>query len=136
MDTKQYEFADITLLVDGVDITGVRSIKFSEKIEREALYAKGRYPHSVQSGNVAYEGEIGLTQNELELLIAKGKGSILNLKMDAVITYGNPSNGDTLITDKMLGIHFTESAKELKQGDKFMDVKLPFIGLRLLQQVA
>jgi hypothetical protein len=136
MDTKQYEFADITLLVGSRDITGVRSIKFSEKIEREPLYAKGRYPHSIQSGNVGYEGSIGCTQGELEVLIAQGGGSILNLQLDSIITYGNPSNGDTLITDKMIGIQFTESVKTMKQGDKFMEVELPFVALRLLNQIA
>jgi hypothetical protein len=136
MDTRQYEFADITAVVGGRDITGLRGVKYSEKIEREALYAKGRYPHSLQSGNVAYAGEITMLQSELELLIAAGGGSILNVKTDVVISYGNPSNGDTLVTDKLVGVEFTESPKEMKQGDKNMEVTLPFIALRLLQQIA
>jgi len=136
MDSRQYEFADITLVVGKRDITGIRGIKYSEKIEREALHAKGRYPHSIQSGNVNYEGEITCTQSELELLIAEGQGSILNIITDAVISYGNPSNGDTLITDKLVHIMFTESAKEMKQGDKNMECTLPFIALRLQHQIA
>ena len=136
MDSRQYEFADITLAIGGRDITGIRGIKYAEKIEREALHAKGRYPHSIQSGNVSYEGEVTCLQSELETLIAEGKGSILNIQADAVISYGNPSNGDTLITDKLVGIVFTESAKEMKQGDKNMEVKIPFIALRLIHQVA
>ena len=135
MDSRQYEFADITLVVGKRDITGVRGIKYSEKIEREPLYAKGRYPHSIQSGNVSYEGEITLLQSELELLIAEGKGSVLTIITDAVISYGNPANGDTLITDKLVHLTFTESAKEMKQGDKNMEVSLPFIALRLIHQI-
>lgn len=135
-NSKEYEFADITLFVGNKDITGIRGIKYSEKIEREALYAKGRYPHSIQSGNVGFEGEITCTQSELEILTAAGQGSVLNLTTDAVISYGNPNNGDTLITDKMVSIQFTESAKSIKQGDKFMEVTLPFIALRKLNQIA
>lgn len=135
-NSKEYEFADITLFVGNKDITGIRGIKYSEKIEREALYAKGRYPHSIQSGNVGFEGEITLTQSELEILTAAGNGSVLNLTTDAVISFGNAINGDTLITDKMVGIQFTESAKSIKQGDKFMEVTLPFIALRKLNQIA
>lgn len=134
-NSKEYEFADITLFIANKDITGIRSIKYGEKIEREALYGKGRYPHSIQSGNVAFEGEITVTQSELEILTAAGAGSVLNLTTDAVISYGNPSNGDTLITDMMVGIQFTESAKSIKQGDKFMEVTLPFIALRKLNQI-
>lgn len=136
MDSRQYEFADITAIVGGRDITGLRGVKYSEKIEREALHAKGRFPHSIQSGNITYEGEITCLQSELELLIKAGNGSILNVVTDIVVSYGNPSNGDTLITDKLVGAQFTESVKEMKQGDKNMEVTLPFIALRLVQQVA
>jgi hypothetical protein len=136
MDSRQYEFADITLVIGGRDVTGIRGIKYSEKIERELLHAKGRYPHSIQSGNYSVEGELTLLQSELELLIAEGLGSVLNIQTDAICSYGNPSNGDTLITDKVVGLMFTESVKEMKQGDKNMEVQLPFIALRLFHQIA
>lgn len=136
MDTRQYEFADITAVVGGRDITGLRGIKYSEKIEREALHAKGRYPHSIQSGNYSVEGEITLTQTELELLIATGGGSVLNVITDIIVSYGNPSNGDVMITDRVVHAMFTESPKEMKQGDKQMEITLPFVALRLNHQVA
>jgi hypothetical protein len=47
-----------------------------------------------------------------------------------VVAYGNPGNGDMLITDVLQGLQFTEESKEVKQGDKFMECKLPFIFLR------
>jgi hypothetical protein len=135
VNARQYEFSDLTLLLGNRDITGFRGIKYTEKIEREAVYGKGRNPHHIQSGNISVEGEIFMLQSELETLIKAGKGSILSLAFDACISYGNPSNGDALITDYIYGIRFTESPKELKQGDKFMDVKIPFIALRVKQQV-
>lgn len=135
MDSRQYEFADITAVIGGRDITGLRGIKYSEKIEREALHAKGRYPHSIQSGNHTVEGEVTMLQSELELMIAAGGGSVLNIITDIVCSYGNPQNGDTLVTDKLIHCMFTESAKEMKQGDKNMEVTLPFIALRLMHQV-
>jgi hypothetical protein len=75
-----------------------------------------------------------MLQSELETLRALGKGSVLNLRMDAVVVYGNPSNGDVAVTDKIRGIEFTEDAKEMKQGDKFMEVSLPWIALRVQNQ--
>jgi hypothetical protein len=54
----------------------------------------------------------------------------LGLQLDAVVAYGNPGNGDMLITDVLQGLQFTEESKEVKQGDKFMECKLPFIFLR------
>lgn len=129
---RQYEFADMSLILGGRDVCGLRGIKYSEKQEKEALYGKGNKPISIQKGNVSYEGEISLTQSELETLklLAKeqtGRSSIIGLNLNAIVAYGNPLKGDAMITDRLFGIQFTEDAKEMKQGDKFMDITLPFI---------
>lgn len=60
--------------------------------------------------------------------------SILDLQLDGVVCYGNPANGDVLVTDVVQGIQFTEEPKELKQGDKFMEITLPFIALRVTKK--
>ena len=63
---RQYEFADVSLILGGRDVTGLRGIKYKESQEKELLYGKGNKPMSVQKGNIAYEGEITLTQSEPE----------------------------------------------------------------------
>ncbi|GAB1403044.1 hypothetical protein MASR1M74_02220 [Lentimicrobium sp.] len=133
-DTRQYEYADITLALGGRIITGLRGVKYSSKQEKEAVYGKGNEPMHIQKGNISYEGEVTLLQSELETLRLAGKGSVLGLRLDAVVAYGNPSQGDVLIVDKIRGIEFTEDGKEMKQGDKFMEVTLPFICLRIENQ--
>ena len=131
---RQYEFADLTLVLGGRDVTGFRGIKYTSTQEKETLYGKGNRGMSIQKGNIAHSGEITLTQSELETLKTLGKGSVLNLSLNAVVCYGNPANGDMLITDKIFGLQFTEEAKEFKQGDKWMDVTLPFICLDIKYQ--
>jgi hypothetical protein len=136
-DSREYEWADITLAIGGRDITGIRAIKYSEKLEAEALFAKGRYAHSIQKGNIAYEGEIGVTQSEYEALVKAGKGSVLNLTgLSATCCYGNPANGDAMITDAITGIQITDTAKEWKQGDKSIDVTLKFLATKIQNQKA
>ena len=134
-NSRQYEWADLSLILGGKDVTGVRGIKYSEKMEREAIYAKGRDAHSIQSGNSTVEGEVTMLQSEYEALVKAGGGSVMSLSLDALVAYGNPLNLDAIITDRLLGIRFTESAKELKQGDKFMEISLPFVALRVQNQV-
>ena len=135
-NSREYEYADITLVLGGKDITGIRGVKYTEKQEKETIYGKGNLPHSIQKGNISYEGEITLMQSELETLIANSKdASVLSLQLNAVVCYGNPANGDVMITDVLQGVQFTESAKEMKQGDKFMEVTLPFIFLRKKAQL-
>lgn len=128
-NSRQYEWADLTLVLGGKDLTGIRGVKYAEKAEKEALFAKGRYAHSIQTGNVAVEGEITMLQSEYEALVIAGGGSVLGLSLDGIFGYGNPSNGDASIFDRVQGISFTEAAKELKQGDKFMEITLPFVAL-------
>lgn len=136
-DTREYEWADVALNLGGRDVTGIRGIKYSDKMEREPLYAKGRYPHSMQTGNASYEGEITLLQSELEALVKAGKGSIHNLKgLTAIVSYGDLANGDAIITDAVEGIYFSDSTKELKQGDKMMEITLPFVALRVRNQIS
>lgn len=130
-NSREYEWADVTLLLGGKDITGVRGVKYTIKQEKETVYGKGNEPIAIQKGNKSYEGEITMLQSELETIRLNGGGSILNLQLDAVVAYGNPANGDVMITDVIQGIHFTEEPHELKQGDKQMEVTLPFIALRV-----
>ena len=130
-NSREYEFADVTVILGGKDITGRRGVKYSVKQEKEAIYGKGNLPHSIQRGNKSYEGEISLLQSELETLIANSpKRDLMELQFDTVVSYGNPANGDVMVTDKLIGCQFTEYNKEVKQGDKFMEVSLPIIFLR------
>lgn len=131
---RQYEWADISLLLGGRDVVGCRGIKYSEKQETEEIYGKGNQPLSVQRGNRSYSGEVTLLQSEVEtlLLLAKqqtGRSSLLGLNLNAVVCYGNPLKGDVMITDRLFGIHFTETEKAMSQGDKNMEITLPFICL-------
>lgn len=133
-NSREYEWADVTLILGGNDITGIRAIKYMEKAEKEALYAKGRYPHSIQTGNVAFEGEISMLQSEYEALVQSTPNkSVLGLSLDAEVSYGNPP--DVITTDRVIGLQITEGGKDIKQGDKFQEIKLPFIALRLENRV-
>lgn len=133
-DSRQYEFADCTLELGGRTVVGFRGIKYSVKQEKEPVYGKGNEPLSIQHGNIAYEGEITLLQSELETLRKTAGGSVIKMHLDAVVAYGNPSNGDTLVTDKIRGLEFTDDTKQMKQGDKFMEITLPFIALKVEPQ--
>lgn len=130
-NSREYEWADVTLLLGGKDITGARGVKYTAKQEKEAVYGKGNEPIAIQKGNKSYEGEITVLQSELETIRLNGGGTILDLQLDAVVAYGNPSNGDVMITDVIQGVQFTEEPHDLKQNNKYMEVTLPFIALRV-----
>lgn len=134
MDTfnsKEYEWADLTIVMAGRIVTGARSMKYSKKQEKEALYAKGNKPHSIQRGNKSYDGTVGLLQSELEAVELAAGGDLLDASMNIIVSYGNPSKGDVIHTDLIEGLEFTEVPKGMAQGDKFAEIELPFIALNI-----
>lgn len=127
-NSRQYEFADMTVFMGNRDVIGLRGLKYTSKQEKEALHGKGNKPLSIQKGNKSYEGEIVVLQSELEALTAGGR-ELTDLEFMIVANYGNPSKGDALVTEQLIGCQFTDETKEMKQGDKFMEITLPFIFL-------
>lgn len=127
VNTREYEWSDVTVVMAGRMVTGLRGVKYSAKQEKELLHAKGNKPHSIQRGNKTYDGEITLLQSEYEALKQACGGDILDASMDIVAAYGNPSAGDVITTDVLVGVEFTEDNTEWKQGDKFQEKTLPFL---------
>ena len=128
-DTREYEWADVTVVMAGRDVTGIRGVSYTSEQEKEALYAKGNKPHGIQRGNKSYTGSIRILQSEYDALNAAAGGDALNVSFNIVVSYGNPSNGDVIKTDLLRGVELTSKPKTLNQNDKFMEIELPLIML-------
>lgn len=129
INTREFEWADITVVLAGRDVMGLRAVEYGAKQEKEALHGKGNRPHSIQSGNITYEGKVTLTQSEYETLRLAMGGSVLSGSVTLVVSYGNPTKGDVPVTDILTGVQFTEDATKWKQGDKYQEKDLPFLYL-------
>lgn len=129
VNTREYEWSDVSVTMAGRNITGLRGVKYSAKQEKELLYAKGNKPHAIQRGNKDYSGEITLLQSEYEALKAAAKGDVLDITFDMVVAVGNPSKGDVITTEILVNCEITEDNTEWKQNDKFQEKVLPFIYL-------
>ena len=132
-NTREYEWADVSVVVAGRMVTGIRGVSYTSSQEKEALYGKGNKPHAIQRGNKAYSGSIKLLQSELEALERAAGGDALDASFNIVVAYGNPSKGDVITTDLMKGCEITESPKGLSQNDKFMEVELPIVMLDVIR---
>ena len=127
-NSREYEWNDVRINIGGRLITRIRSVRYKRSKEKELLYGAGNEPVSIQSGNVAYEGEVAMLRSEYETLAAAGGDSVLDLQVDTVVSYGNPP--DPMVVDKLLGCQFTEEENSMAQGDKNEEITLPFIFLR------
>lgn len=129
---RQYEYNDLSVFIGGREITGLRGIEFKRSQEIEALFAKGNEAHSLQAGNITVEGSLKLTQAEYETLAAANNGSVLGMAFNIIWNFGNPSNGDVMITKEIQGVRITEEGITANQGDKFFEVALPFMALKIV----
>ena len=129
MNTREYEWSDVTVVMAGRNVTGIRGVSYNSDQEKEALYAKGNKPHGIQRGNKSYTGSIRLLQSEYDALNAAAGGDALNASFDIVVAYGNPTHGDIIKVDLLVGVEITSKPKALNQNDKFMEIELPLIML-------
>lgn len=128
-NSKEYEWASITVVMGGRNVTGIRGVKYNTKQEKEVLYAKGNKAHAIQRGNKSCEGSITLLQSELDALTRAAGGDLLDANLNLIVAYGNPSQGEPISTDIIKGVEFTDVPKGMSQGDKFSEHELPFIAL-------
>lgn len=92
-----------------------------------SLVCQGQQTARCAARNKSYDGSIGLLQSEYEALSQACGGDILDASFDLVVSYGNATKGDVIVTDILVGAEFTEDNTEWKQGDKFQEKELPFI---------
>ena len=135
-NTKQFEFSDIRVIILGRQLEGFRGVSYTVSKEKELVYGRGNKALSLQSGNESIEGELMLLQNEVEALrlavqTARPTAKLTDVSFDIVVTYGN---GTSSVTDTLLGCEFTEYEKGMEQGDKFMEISMPFMALDIVSK--
>lgn len=134
MNSRECQFSDISVSLLGKTLTGLRGITYDMEEEAEHLYAQGKMPNSIQTGNVKPTGTLTLLQGEFEELDKHCRDAGYNrgllgvpYKLVNITIVYQKDDGDPLSTDTLLGVKFTKKGKGMKSGDKFKEVELPFL---------
>ena len=107
-DSKQYEFADITVAYGGRILNGLLGVEYTVKKEKELLYGRGNKPWGIQSGNFSYEGKLQLWQSEVIAMEGDAPGKeLLNLEFDITVAYA-PEGSTKIVTKTLRGAQITE----------------------------
>lgn len=130
-NSKEYGFSNVAVNILGRTVRGLLGVKYSIKTDKSFLHGRGSAPLSIQSGNKTYEGELQLTQSEIEAMVLVVKAvdpanDLTDIAFDIVVSYGE---GTRVVTDIVLGAEISEYEKGMKQGDKNMEVSLKFMAL-------
>jgi len=140
-NSKQYAWANVEIAPFGAKMTGCRGIKYKTAQEKEYAYGAGDDPHSIQSGNKSYEGSISMLQSTYEAIqeaaiAAMGPGASLSdiPPFDIPVAY-KPKTTGPIVTDIIKFAEFTEVEKGMSQGDKLMEIEVPFMAIKVLNRV-
>lgn len=134
-DTKECEWSDLDVYLNGVKITKIRALKYKKTKEKEALYAGGNDPIAIQSGNNAYTGEMRALKGAIDDMnraaVLAGGEDLTDVAWNIVANY--KAKGNRLVqADTLVGVDFTEYEKGMEQNAKFSEIALPFLYLKLL----
>ena len=134
-DSKDCEWADMTVMFAGAPLTKIRGIKYKAAKEKQLLHAAGDEPISIQSGNRTYEGSIKVLKGAIDDMnraaISAGGDDILDMQFDIVITY-KAKGTRALQTDTLVSVEVKDFEKGWDQGAKNMDVTLPIVFMKLI----
>lgn len=136
-NSKEYSYSNVSVNILGRTVRGLLGVKYAIKADKSYLHGRGANPLSIQSGNKTYEGEIILTQSEVEAMVLATKAAdptndLTDVAFDIVVSYGE---GTRVTTDVILGAEISEYEKGMKQGDKHMEVSLKFMAIGINQGV-
>lgn len=134
-DTKECEWNDLEVFLNGVRVTKIQSLKYKKAQEKEHLYAAGNDPISIQRGNNAYTGSVRLLKGAVDdinrAVQASGGEDLLDASFIIVANYKKKGNRQ-LQVDTLSGVEFSEYEKGMEQNAKSMPIELPilFLGLK------
>ena len=136
-NSREKEFADNSVSIMGVILSGLRGLTYKYSQEKELVYGAGNEPKSVQRGNKKTEGTLTVLKSDFDEMNAAartaGYKNIVDVPGKFINITSVYQNEDGLSTDSLLNVEFTDMEDGMKQGDKFKEVALPFIFTKLKQ---
>lgn len=136
-DSREFEYADVKVFMLGKELTGLRGLTYKKTQDKEVVFGAGNEGRAIQRGNKKYEGQLMVLKSEFDLLnaaaVAAGYEDILDVpgnKIDIVVVY-RKSDALKTSTARILNVEFTEYEDGLKTEEKFKEVTLPFLALKV-----
>lgn len=120
-------WADITVTIGGVPITGIVGVEYSDEQEIVNKWGAGRHPVGRAKGRITPSAKLILYQEEVQALQAQSpNGRLQDLPVIEVQVSYLPENG-IVVTDKIRNCHISENVRKWKEGDTGQEVELPLV---------
>lgn len=140
--TNDCAWSQITFILLGRKLTGLRGFEIKKTVEKEHIYASGNEPVDIQDGNKKYEGNIKVLKHEVDKMndaaLVAGFTDITEVPhtlMLLTVEYKKTISSERrLIT--VPGVAITELGIAMEQNAKMGEVTLPFLAMRILHTKA
>ncbi|MBV8255000.1 MAG: hypothetical protein JO154_20535 [Chitinophaga sp.] len=134
-DSREFEWADVKVVLFGREISGLRGLTFKKSYEKEVIYGAGNTPQAVQRGNKKYDGTLTILKSEFDMLneaaVVAGFDDIVDVPAHLISITCTYSNDSKIQVNQLLNVEFTDYEDGMKQGEKFKEVALPFICMNI-----
>ena len=137
--SKEYDFADVKVSVLGANLSGLRGLTYKKTQEKEVVYGQGNEGKAIQRGNKKYEGTLMLLKSDYDLLhraaLTAGYEDLVDVpgKLIQIACVHQKDDKIGLSTVFIMNVEFTEVEDGMKQNDKFKEISLPFLALKVRQ---
>ena len=127
-----YTWADITVLIGGVPITGITGVKYADEQEVENVYGAGRYPVGRAKGKITCTASLKLLIDEVRALSSKSvTGRLQDLGVfDVQVSYLPEASGK-IVHDVIHDCQFSKTEVDWSAGDKSKEVDLELVVSRI-----
>lgn len=121
---QAYSFSDMVVNINGVPLTGVTAIDYSDDQEMEEYYANGKFPVSFGSAKYTATGKITMERADFNAIVNASPNKRIqdNLPIDIPVAYLPSSNVPT--TDILRGVRFKSVSMSMSEGDGRQTVEI------------
>lgn len=137
LDTREFEFSDTKVFMLGRELSGLRGLKYKKSQEKEQVFGAGNEAKGIQRGKKKYDGTLMVLKSDFDLMnaaaVAAGYEDIVDVPghLIDITTVYQKTGSSTLSTDKIINVEFTEYEDGLGEADKFKEISLPFLALKV-----
>jgi hypothetical protein len=122
-----YSWAQITIKIGGVAVSGVQAITYGDKQDISDVYGAGPYPVERVEGKITSSCSMTMLMSEVEALqqsVPSGRLQDIG-EFDIVVSF-EPGNG-IVRTHKILNCRFLDNTRKMKSSDQTIPIDMTLI---------
>lgn len=125
-----YSFADVSFRFQGLYFTGIKSINYSDTLERNNVYGSARKPLGQSSGHYSAKGDVEFYKPAFDILVAAINaiglpfGGWRQTSFTVTVSYSVPGVELPTTTDLIIGVRLTDCEASQSEGADALTRKL------------